>query len=357
MNKNEIALKIKNKAIELGFENCGIIRVNELKDYEEILNGRIAEFPASRPMMEPMKKFANLNTNYEWAKSVIVCTTRYGKYKVPEGLEGKIGKYYLFDHKLQPEAQMNKNIVLFENFLGSLGIKFTKELHGITSMRLAASKAGIGIIRKNNFLYTKSGSWVLLDTWAIDCDIEIREKSDLKPCPENCSKCIDSCPTKSLAKPNCTNMATCITRLTWGVKDLVPEELSSSMKTWIYGCDECQNACPINKDTWVNEEIYPGLRELSEEISLEKILSMDEKALKEYMFKKFWFIREENSWMWKVNVLTAMSNSNKKEYEKYYFNSLNDKDEKVREAAKRIISKFGYDLNRSPADIKEEKAC
>ena len=39
---------------------------------------------------------------------------------------------------------------------------------GITALRWAGMKAGIGIIRKNNFFYTEKGSYQYLEAFLID---------------------------------------------------------------------------------------------------------------------------------------------------------------------------------------------
>lgn len=141
-------------------------------------------------MLEPLRKYAFPEETYEWAKSVVVCITRYGKYKIPEHLEGLIGKYYLYDHKLQPSSKGFTDNDAFEAYLKELGLKTAKELHGVPSARWAAYKAGLGVIRKNNFFYTAHGSWMIIDTWLIDQELELIETPDLPDCPENCTKCV-----------------------------------------------------------------------------------------------------------------------------------------------------------------------
>jgi epoxyqueuosine reductase len=237
---------------------------------------------------------------------------------------------------------MNRNIIAFENYLGDQGIKVSKELHGVTSGRLAAVKAGLGIIGKNNFFYSAaSGSRVIIDTWLIDRELELIETADcVSTCPEGCRKCIDSCPTKALSKPYCTDAATCITKLTWGISELPSEALRSRMKTWIYGCDECQDACPMNKDIRNAGQSDPGLEKLTEEFSLEHVFRMNEDEMKASFVPKFWFIQPEKLWLWKVNTLRAMANSYKEEYGEIFIESRSDESDKVREMADWAISKI-----------------
>lgn len=338
---NNIEINIRNKALELGYDSCGIIKTDAVKEYADKLDERVACFPESKSSYENLYKYAFPEKAYAWAKSIIVCITRYGKYKIPDKISSMIGKYYLYDYKLQQYAKEYGANVKFEAYLNDLGLKTAKELHGVTSGRWAAAKAGLGVIRKNNFLYTKHGSWVLIDTWLTDREMELTEKPNLPACPKTCSKCVDACPTGALSGPFCTNIGTCITRLTWGIRDLVPEELRDKMGTWIYGCDECQNACPLNKSTWEEVDEYPHLNELAEKITLEKIVTMDDQTFEQAFLPRFWFIRPETAWMWKTNALRAMVNSYEPKYEKSIREACQDNHEKVREMAAWAYARVG----------------
>jgi epoxyqueuosine reductase len=342
MTNKDIARSIREKALELGFEGCGIIPVSDLLGYGEKLKERQAVFPMAKgPMADMLGRYADISPVYPWAKAVIVCTTAYGNYKVPENLVGLIGRYYLYDHKLQAHSRMYGSVEAFEAFIRALGkIRVEKELHGVTSGRWAAMKAGLGIIRKNNFLYTKSGSRVIIDTWVIDLPLEYREENSFPPCPEGCRKCIEACPTKSLLEPYCMNLAKCVTLLTWGLKDLPPEPIREPLGQWIYGCDACQDACPYNPKTDAGEE-YPGLAELAEALSPEKIAGMDYAELTGLLASKFWFIRPENIWIWKANALRAMANAYREEYRDAILSARSDENEKVREMAGWAASKCG----------------
>ncbi|HEY6837951.1 MAG TPA: 4Fe-4S double cluster binding domain-containing protein, partial [Geobacteraceae bacterium] len=195
-------------------------------------------------------------------------------------------------------------------------------------------KTNLGIIRNNNFLYTEHGSWVWLETWLIDKELEYSESPKRIPsCPPDCSKCIEACPTGALKAPLMTDMGTCIARLTYSPSGEAPEHLRGRMGTWLYGCDACQDACPMNKDTWEENEEYPRLDELSTYISLEKIAEMDDKALLDVLSPMFWIIGKDKLWMWKCNVIRAMVNSNDSRYNSAIKNLCSDSDENVRRTA------------------------
>ena len=51
--------EIVEKAIELGYEKCGIVRIKDLKDYDERLLERIDKVPASKMFYERQKRLTN----------------------------------------------------------------------------------------------------------------------------------------------------------------------------------------------------------------------------------------------------------------------------------------------------------
>lgn len=229
----------------------------------------------------------------------------------------------------------------FGAFLKALGLKIADELHGITTARWSAAKAGLGIIRRNNFLYTKYGSWVWIDTWMMDKELEYIETPDVPLCPENCTRCVDACPTCALSAPYSMNMGKCITCLTYNARGAAPENIRDKMGKWLYGCDGCQNACPMNKNKWEEAEDYPGLSELADYITLEKILQMDEKTFTEVICLKFWYIKPDSIWIWKCNALRAMANDYNEKYESYFKDACSDSNENVGKMALWACEKLG----------------
>ncbi len=108
-------------------------------------------------------------------------------------------------------------------------------------------KAGIGIIRKNNFFYTENGSWQNLEAFLVDEPLEYIEKCNVYPCSNKCNICMDACPTHSLSEPYM------MCRNTWDGWDFTVEPLRDKMGSWVYGCD----ACPYNHNKWKNDEDFP----------------------------------------------------------------------------------------------------
>jgi len=71
----------------------------------------------------------------------------------------------------------------FDAYLQGLGLRIESERKfGNMGLRWAAMQAGLGVIRKNNFFYTESGSSVFIEAWFIDREMKRKELPHLPPC-------------------------------------------------------------------------------------------------------------------------------------------------------------------------------
>ena len=112
--------------------------------------------------------------------------------------------------------------------------------------RAAANRAGIGWFGKNtNILTPQFGSWVFLGQ--VITDLELEPDAPLKKSCGSCVRCIEDCPTGAIVAPYVVDNTRCISYLTIENRGAIPRELRPLMGDWVFGCDICQDVCPVNR--------------------------------------------------------------------------------------------------------------
>ncbi|SHK12312.1 epoxyqueuosine reductase [Anaerocolumna jejuensis DSM 15929] len=331
----QIEKLIQRKALELGYEKCGIIPVHLLEGYKEKLNERVQKVAESEAFYKGKQHLAHFEKEFPWAKSVVVLTVPQTQYKVPEAVGGHIAKSYLFDSRVDEQTKEHQHSLSLEAYMKELGLRVsTERKYGIVGLRWAAMQAGLGIIRRNNFFYSESGSWVRLEAFLTDRDMELIEKPRFTPCPKNCDRCIKACPTSSLCDAYTMNPLRCVSFLTtFSGRDLPQEPLAADFGEWIYGCDICQEVCPMNHGKWTGSEEFPGLTELAPSLTVETIMKMDEEFYRQKVQPKFFYLTPDELWKWQVNALNYMNNNYQEHFEQIILEACGSSFEKVREMA------------------------
>ena len=109
-----------------------------------------------------------------------------------------------------------------------------------------ASRSGQGWRGKHTLVLSRdAGSMFFLGEIYVDVDLPPSE-----PVPDHCgscSACIDVCPTQAIVAPYRLDARRCISYLTIEHAGPIPLELRPLIGNRIYGCDDCQLACPWNK--------------------------------------------------------------------------------------------------------------
>lgn len=122
--------------------------------------------------------------------------------------------------------------------------------HSPINEKLAAAKAGLGIIGEHSLLITPDfSSFVFL--FEIISDIECDQSGrEIKHC-ERCGRCKAACPANIDDKTSCLSA---ITQKKGVLSESESELIRSSSSAW--GCDICQQVCPHTISAKSRETIY-----------------------------------------------------------------------------------------------------
>ena len=172
--------------------------------------------------------------------------------------------------------------------------------------RAVAERAGLGWFGKNTNVLTAIGSWVLLAQVLTDVDLEPDAPSK-KSCG-SCTRCVDACPTGAIVAPGVLDNRLCISYLTIENRGAIPSALREQVGDWIFGCDICQDVCPVNRKATLGAAYREFSRDAEQNArpELTELLAMDEPAFRE-RFRGSPVLRAKLAGL-KRNVCVALGN-------------------------------------------------
>ncbi|MGL1834539.1 tRNA epoxyqueuosine(34) reductase QueG [Rhodocyclaceae bacterium SMB388] len=169
-----------------------------------------------------------------------------------------------------------------------------------------ASRAGLGWRGKHTLLLDRSaGSMFFLGEIFTDLPLPVDEpQSD--HCGR-CTACIDACPTGAIVAPYRVDARLCISYLTIELKGPIPDALRPSIGNRIYGCDDCQLACPWNRFAHLTDEGDFAPRNDLDQASLIELFAWTEADFLERLAGSA--IRRIGFERWSRNIAVALGNA------------------------------------------------
>lgn len=129
--------------------------------------------------------------------------------------------------------------------VGPLGHRVFTDSAPVLEVELA-QRSGLGWRGKHTLaLHRDAGSMFFLGE--IFLDLALPETVPVSAHCGQCRACLDLCPTGAIVAPHRLDARRCISYLTIEHPGPIPLELRPLMGNRIYGCDDCQLACPWNK--------------------------------------------------------------------------------------------------------------
>jgi epoxyqueuosine reductase len=247
---NNTSQLIKKMAADLGFNHCGIAKVQVLTDDAKRLEQWLTK--GMHGNMQYMENHFDLRIDptklVPGAKSVITLLLNYFPEQVQEAGSPRIAKYaFGNDYHEVIREKLKILIDLITSQIGAINGRGFVDSAPVLE-RTWAQKSGLGWIGKNgNLINKQNGSFFFIATLITDIEMEY-DSAYVKDFCGTCTKCIDSCPTEAILPNKVVDGSKCIAYFTIELKDaLIPENMKGKFDNWMFGCDTCQDVCPWNR--------------------------------------------------------------------------------------------------------------
>jgi epoxyqueuosine reductase len=278
--------QIKRKAIEIGFHKIGIVRAEPLEAEGERLKEWLAEnYHGEMAWLErEPEKRADPALLFPGAKSVIVVALNYFTPHEHEetNRKGKVSRYAWGDDYHDVLKEKLRELLAFIKTLDTTADgKICVDTAPIMDKAWAV-RAGLGWLGKHSNLITKEyGSWVFLGEIILNLELKYETRAIEDHCG-TCTACLDACPTGAIVQPFLVDSNRCLSYATIELRSPdLPEEITSNLNGWLYGCDVCQDVCPWNRFEKPTEEIRFEPRAGNVSADLDEILALSPQSYAE----------------------------------------------------------------------------
>lgn len=249
MNRVDYSEQIRRKAIELGFQDCGISKAVFLADEDERLRKwlDLKMHGEMDYMARNFEKRLDPRLLVENAKSVVSVLLNY--YPVGKQLdpEAPVLSKYAFgnDYHFVMKEKLGELFRFIQTEIAPCKGRCFVDSAPVLD-RTWAARAGLGWIGKNaNLISPDHGSFFFIGELIIDLELPENAKMVHNHCG-TCSRCIDACPTQALVAPYVLDARRCISYQTIENHGEIDPELRGKFENRVFGCDICQDVCPWN---------------------------------------------------------------------------------------------------------------
>ena len=189
--------------------------------------------------------------------------------------------------------------------VGPLGHRVFTDSAPVLEAELAV-RSGLGWRGKHTLvLHRDAGSMFFLGEIFVDLELPPTEPASAH-CG-SCTACIDACPTGAIVAPQRLDARRCISYLTIEHDGPIPLPWRRAIGNRIYGCDDCQLACPWNR--YARRSVLPDfdVRNDFDAPTLLALWSWDEAQFLRRTQGSA--IRRIGHWRWQRNLAVALGNA------------------------------------------------
>ncbi len=246
---SEISRLIRGEACRLGFAGVGIARVGTLPHQEKFEAWLAQGFGGEMHYLQRQAaKRRDPGLVLANARSVLVAALNYytGFSPATTPLMGKISRYaWSQDYHDTATQRLNSLLAFIQSIEPSAHGRCYVDT-GPVMEKVWGAQTALGWMGKHTNLISRNfGSWFFIGT--ILLDIELAPDSSEKDYCGKCRRCIAACPTGAIVAPYVLDARLCISYLTIESRGSIPRRLRPLIGNRIFGCDDCQEACPWNR--------------------------------------------------------------------------------------------------------------
>ena len=169
-----------------------------------------------------------------------------------------------------------------------------------------AQNSGLGWRGKHTLLLDRdAGSWFFLGE--IYTSLPLAPDAPVTDHCGTCTACMDACPTQAIVAPYRLDARLCISYLTIEHKSDIPESLRPLLNNRIYGCDDCQLACPWNRGAPLTGESDFAPRQHLDLATLTELFAWEENDFNQRLAGSP--IRRIGHDRWLRNIAVALGNA------------------------------------------------
>jgi epoxyqueuosine reductase len=238
------------------------------------------------------------------ARSVLVAARSYLADETParpSGPQARVARYAWVDHYTLLRAGL-RAMARRLRAADERAVSFADD-NSIVD-REVAHLAGLGWFGKNaNLLLPGAGSWFVLG-----CVVTTASFPAAEPVADGCGscrRCLDACPTGAIVAPGVVDAGRC---LAWVLQKpgSIPEHLRATLGDRIYGCDDCQEACPptVRLGRRHQRSLDPGAEAW---VDVLELLAADDRALLDRYGR--WYIADRDPRWLRRNALVVLGNT------------------------------------------------
>jgi epoxyqueuosine reductase len=241
---------IKEKALELGFADCGFSRAEALPEDAKRLKTWLEKAYHARMayMANHFEKRSNPTLLVEGSKSVISLLFNYYTDSLQRDPNAPVLSKYAYgrDYHFVMKEKMELLFAFIKNLHpGAKGRVFVDSAPVLD--RAWAKRAGLGWIGKNsNLISRKAGSFVFIGEIILNVELEYNVIPESDFCG-SCNRCIEACPTEAILNTRTLDSEKCISYQTIENKGEISTDIAGKLQGRVFGCDICQDVCPWNR--------------------------------------------------------------------------------------------------------------